>query len=55
MRMALERRRSLSHTEGEAVGSLISTGTKVWGRERGVFTWGVDWIGRLSFLKRKFM
>ena len=40
MRMVLGRRRSLSPTEGEAVGSPISTGTKVWRRERGVFTWG---------------
>ena len=55
MHMALGRRRSLSPTEGKAVGSLISTGTKAWEWGHGVFTWGVDWIGRLSFLKRKFM
>ena len=49
------RRRSLIRTEGEAVGLLVSTGTKAWDRSAEFIRGVLDWIWRLSCSRRMLM
>ena len=56
MCMALRRRRrSLSRIEGEAVGLLVSTGSKAWDRSAEFIRGVPDWIWRLSCSRRTLM